>query len=51
MTTRAQAARRPTLAALPRFSKQINRVAQWAVVGLFLVWVVGNFLQARRSSS
>ena len=44
MTTRATTARRPTLATLPRFSKQINRVASLVVVGLFAVWVVGNIL-------
>jgi branched-chain amino acid transport system permease protein len=46
VTTRAQTARRPTLAALPRFSKQVNRVAQWVIVGLFGVWVLGNFLHS-----
>ena len=46
MTTRVQTARRPTLAALPRFSRQVNRVAQWAFVGLFAVWVLGNFLHS-----
>jgi branched-chain amino acid transport system permease protein len=46
VTTRATTARRPTLAALPRFSKQINRVATWVIVGLFGVWVVGNFLHS-----
>ena len=46
MTTRAQAARRPILAALPRFSKQVNRVATWGVLGLFLVWVIGNMVHA-----
>ena len=46
MTTRVQTARRPMLAALPRFTQQINRVAQWIVVGLFGVWIVGNILSA-----
>src|SRR6185437_16216412 len=46
VTTRVQTARRPMLAALPRFSQQINRVAQWIVVGLFGVWIVGNVLSA-----
>src|SRR5438477_617559 len=34
------------LAALPRFSKQVNRVLTWVIVGLFVVWVVGNLLHA-----
>src|SRR4029079_5572264 len=34
------------LAALPRFSQQISRVAQWIVVALFGVWIVGNILSA-----
>jgi branched-chain amino acid transport system permease protein len=46
VTTDAQTARRPVLASLPRFSKQINRVATWVVVALFVVWVVGNFINA-----
>jgi branched-chain amino acid transport system permease protein len=46
VTTRAQTARRPMLAALPRFSQQISRVAQWIVVALFGVWIVGNILSA-----
>ena len=46
MTTRAQAARRPMLAALPRFSQQVNRVLTWVVVALFLIWIVGNILSA-----
>ena len=35
-----------SLAALPRFSQQINRVLTWVVVGVFVVWVVGNFINA-----
>jgi hypothetical protein len=46
VTTRAQTARRPMLAALPRFSQQINRVFTWVVVALFGVWIVGNILSA-----
>jgi branched-chain amino acid transport system permease protein len=46
MTTRATTARSPILAALPRFSKQVNRVATGAVVALFGVWVIGNFIHA-----
>jgi branched-chain amino acid transport system permease protein len=34
------------LAALPRFSQQINRVFTWVVVALFGVWIVGNILSA-----
>jgi branched-chain amino acid transport system permease protein len=34
------------LAALPRFSQQVNRVLTWVVVGLFVIWVVGNFIHA-----
>jgi branched-chain amino acid transport system permease protein len=46
MTTRAQTARRPILASLPRFSKQVNRVFTWAVIGLFAIWIVGNLVHA-----
>jgi ABC-type branched-subunit amino acid transport system permease subunit len=46
VTTRAHAARRPMLAALPRFSQQVNRVLTWLIVALFVVWVVGNFLHS-----
>jgi len=46
VTTRAQAARRPMLAALPRFSQQVNRVLTWLILALFVVWVVGNFLHS-----
>ena len=46
MTTGATTTRRPLLAALPRFSKQVNRVLTWVVVGVFGVWIVGNFISA-----
>ncbi|MDP9318725.1 MAG: branched-chain amino acid ABC transporter permease [Actinomycetota bacterium] len=46
MTAESGTPRRPMLAALPRFSQQINRVLTWVVVGLFVVWVVGNFINA-----
>jgi branched-chain amino acid transport system permease protein len=46
MTAESGTARRPMLAALPRFSQQINRVLTWVVVGLFVIWVVGNFIHA-----
>jgi branched-chain amino acid transport system permease protein len=46
MTAESGTTRRPMLAALPRFSQQINRVLTWVVVGLFVVWVVGNFINA-----
>jgi branched-chain amino acid transport system permease protein len=46
VTTRAQTARRPMLAALPRFSQQINRVLTGVVLALVLIWVVGNFVHA-----
>jgi branched-chain amino acid transport system permease protein len=46
VTTRAQTARRPMLATLPRFSQQVNRVLTWVVVALFLIWIVGNILSA-----
>ncbi len=46
MTAESGTSRRPVLAALPRFSQQINRVLTWVVVGLFVVWVVGNFINA-----
>ena len=46
MTTQATAARRPILAALPRFSKQVNRVLTWVLLGLLLVWIVGNLVHA-----
>ena len=46
MTAQSGTRRRPMLAALPRFSQQINRVLTWVVVGLFVVWVVGNFINA-----
>jgi branched-chain amino acid transport system permease protein len=46
VTTEAQTARRPVLASLPRFSRQVNRVATWAVLALFGVWVVGNLVHA-----
>jgi branched-chain amino acid transport system permease protein len=46
VTTRAQTARRQMLAALPRFSQQVNRVLTWVVVALFLIWIVGNILSA-----
>jgi branched-chain amino acid transport system permease protein len=34
------------LAALPRFSQQINRVLTGVVLALVLIWVVGNFVHA-----
>ncbi len=46
MTTESGTTRRPIVAALPRFSQQINRVLTWVVVGVFVVWVVGNFINA-----
>ena len=46
MTAESGTRRRPMLAALPRFSQQVNRVLTWVVVGLFVVWVVGNFINA-----
>jgi branched-chain amino acid transport system permease protein len=46
VTTGATATRRPLLATLPRFSKQVNRVLTWIVVGVFAVWVVGNLVHA-----
>jgi branched-chain amino acid transport system permease protein len=46
MTAESGTARRPMLAALPRFSQQVNRVLTWVVVGLFVIWVVGNFVHA-----
>jgi branched-chain amino acid transport system permease protein len=46
VTTGTTTERSPILAALPRFSKQINRVMSWVVLGLFGVWVVGNFINA-----
>jgi branched-chain amino acid transport system permease protein len=46
VTTEAQTARRPILASLPRFSKQVNRVATWAVIALFVIWIVGNMVHA-----
>src|SRR5918911_708756 len=46
MTAESGTARRPMLAALPRFSQQVNRVLTWVVVGLFVIWVVGNFLHS-----
>ena len=46
MTAESGTARRPMLAALPRFSQQVNRVLTWVVVALFVIWVVGNFIHA-----
>jgi branched-chain amino acid transport system permease protein len=46
MTAESGTARRPMLAALPRFSQQVNRALTWVVVGLFVIWVVGNFVHA-----
>jgi branched-chain amino acid transport system permease protein len=46
MTARSGTARRPILAALPRFSKQLNRAFSIVVVGLFAVWLVGNIVTA-----
>jgi branched-chain amino acid transport system permease protein len=46
MTAQSGTARKPMLAALPRMSQQINRVLTWVVVGLFVIWVVGNFINA-----
>jgi branched-chain amino acid transport system permease protein len=46
MTAETGTARRPILAALPRFSHHVNRVLTWVVVGLFVIWVVGNFINA-----
>src|SRR5204862_1172524 len=46
MTAGSGTARKPMLAALPRMSKQINRVLTWVVVGVFVIWVVGNIINA-----
>ena len=46
MTAETGTARRPILAALPRFSQQISRALTWVVVGLFVIWVVGNFISS-----
>ena len=46
MTAGSGTARKPMLAVLPRMSQQINRVLTWVVVGVFVIWVVGNFINA-----
>ncbi len=48
MATESPAVRKPMLAALPRFSRQVNRVLTWVIVGLVAVWLAGNVVTAPR---
>jgi branched-chain amino acid transport system permease protein len=41
-----EAARRPALAALPRVTGQLKRVATWGLLGLLALWLGYNFVKA-----